>query len=542
MRSRRADPAPPDNESSKPNTHNFINYNAAFGGWNSESNAFGGTIGMVPVTATGNGIANNSSGTGTWHPPSYLSSTSTTTTRPRSGSLMSASSNTPITGTDRRSKKVSKRRKKKPKDKPKRPLSAYNIFFRDERLLILNAIDGQTDKKQACTRQVQAEQKNDDDMLMFLSPMYSVFDSGSEALFPALDEEELKTILTPSVTSESSTSGQPQSNKKVPHGKISFEDLAKVIGGRWKKLSRQRIAYYKDLAEKDAERYRIQMEEYNKKIADSKKLKSDHESSSATATQEEPMVVGKEVEKVDVPLVLEELTGKDQENQKAFDDFSYIFSNCPSPVMKEIVQPEIASTPSRNEEYVEVVLDAQDPAIMNYPVVVDEPIPIPLERPKAKKAKVRQQTKKVAKPPKISRQEENEPHQQPRVQNTIQGPAYCSPMYNNVPVYSFGQGFNPFQCMTPTMGGMTPTMGGMCNNMAPAMGGVMNYPMMMPAAHQQHPAPMMMPVQHMGSSNQSFSMMDHHGNTKVFHLEYAAVPVPSQPSQQMPGYGVAPPM
>lgn len=50
--------------------------------------------------------------------------------------------------------------------------------------------------------------------------------------------------------------------KKRPHGKIGFENLAKVIGQRWQELTPEQVEYYKKKAEEDMKRYKDQMEEY----------------------------------------------------------------------------------------------------------------------------------------------------------------------------------------------------------------------------------------------------------------------------------------
>lgn len=101
----------------------------------------------------------------------------------------------------------SKKARKKPKDKPKRPLSAYNIFFKEERSRILEEIP-----------------KND-----------------------SKDDQEEE-------------SGRKR--KKRPHGKIGFESLAKVIGKRWKELPPEKAEYYKKKASEDMLRYKREMEVY----------------------------------------------------------------------------------------------------------------------------------------------------------------------------------------------------------------------------------------------------------------------------------------
>jgi len=122
-----------------------------------------------------------------------------------------------IGGTEQKKKNV----RKKHKDKPKRPLSAYNLFFKDERKKILESIP--------------AKPEEDDDK-------------------DELDEDGKK-------------------KKKPPHGKIGFENLAKIIGQRWQKLEPDRIEHYKKLAGKDMKRYKDQMEVFLTKIENEKKKK-----------------------------------------------------------------------------------------------------------------------------------------------------------------------------------------------------------------------------------------------------------------------------
>eukprot|EP00957_Ditylum_brightwellii_P207583 15353621-Ditylum_brightwellii.AAC.1 len=44
------------------------------------------------------------------------------------------------------------------------------------------------------------------------------------------------------------------------HGKIGFKELTKVVASRWRKLPSERVEHYKDLAQMDLERYRLEMQ------------------------------------------------------------------------------------------------------------------------------------------------------------------------------------------------------------------------------------------------------------------------------------------
>jgi hypothetical protein len=118
-----------------------------------------------------------------------------------------------------------KSRPKKPKNKPKRPLSAYNIFFRDERANILAGIP---DKDEDDNEDNEDDENNEDG--------------------DGLDETKKK------------SSGKKR--KRPPHGKIGFESLAKIVGQRWKELKPDELAKYKKLADVDMVRYRAEMESY----------------------------------------------------------------------------------------------------------------------------------------------------------------------------------------------------------------------------------------------------------------------------------------
>jgi len=109
--------------------------------------------------------------------------------------------------------------RKKPKDKPKRPLSAYNYFFKTERQRILKYL-----------------LRNPDDVI-------------TEIVVNAEEEQKLW------------TDGK----------KISFEEMGKLIGRRWKKIEGEDLEKYATLASGDAERYQKELKVWNEKKEEEKK-------------------------------------------------------------------------------------------------------------------------------------------------------------------------------------------------------------------------------------------------------------------------------
>lgn len=106
--------------------------------------------------------------------------------------------------------------KKKPKDKPKRPLSAYNYFFKEEREKILRIVLAEDPTK------VENDPESED----------------------YLSEEVIGRL-------------------KKEGGKVSFEEMGKIIGQRWKNIDPDRLAKYSEMASEDTERYKKEMQSYN---------------------------------------------------------------------------------------------------------------------------------------------------------------------------------------------------------------------------------------------------------------------------------------
>jgi len=127
--------------------------------------------------------------------------------------------------------------KRKPRDRPKRPLSAYNFFFKVERERVLKICNG--------------EQKlNEQD----------------EKDGPEITADEIERVFKDS--------------------KVSFEEMGKVIGRRWKTASEEQLAKYNAMASKDTERYKKEMAEYN--VKQEAKIKAEAQAQASAVTYPPP--------------------------------------------------------------------------------------------------------------------------------------------------------------------------------------------------------------------------------------------------------------
>eukprot|EP00532_Pseudo-nitzschia_australis_P001575 CAMPEP_0168194354 /NCGR_PEP_ID=MMETSP0139_2-20121125/19144_1 /TAXON_ID=44445 /ORGANISM="Pseudo-nitzschia australis, Strain 10249 10 AB" /LENGTH=741 /DNA_ID=CAMNT_0008117869 /DNA_START=179 /DNA_END=2404 /DNA_ORIENTATION=+ len=109
-------------------------------------------------------------------------------------------------------KKKQKRTWKKPKDKPMRPLSAYNMFFQNQRERI---VAGNSEDATA---------------------------------------EEIEASVTKLL--QSKTRGPKKRQDRKSHGQISFGDLARTIAAKWKAIDPAMKAIYNKFAEKEKIRYK----------------------------------------------------------------------------------------------------------------------------------------------------------------------------------------------------------------------------------------------------------------------------------------------
>ncbi|KAL7554323.1 hypothetical protein ACHAWF_017767 [Thalassiosira exigua] len=134
---------------------------------------------------------------------------------------------------------------------PRRPLSAYNIFFSEMREIILKeeaeGEEGDSPKKGGEGKEGDAKEspKGDDGKPIKAEEAGEATEEGKD--MEAFTQKLMKKRLDKS---------KPKRAHRKSHGKVAFTSLAKTVGQRWRELPDKEKAKYKDLAEIDRARYR----------------------------------------------------------------------------------------------------------------------------------------------------------------------------------------------------------------------------------------------------------------------------------------------
>jgi len=159
-----------------------------------------------------------------------------------------------------------RKRKKKPNGMPKRPLSAYNLFFQAERAKIVSGnarpeIGG--DKDGIISVECPAEDKLLLDSIQVLLDADAADGGGKDR--SASDDVSASNIATAGAGNTT--------RRRAPHGKIGFSELGKCIGARWKNFPVHEKKKYQDLALEESERYKIEIKAFKESMDKADKSK-----------------------------------------------------------------------------------------------------------------------------------------------------------------------------------------------------------------------------------------------------------------------------
>ena len=136
-------------------------------------------------------------------------------------------------------------------DKPKRPLSAYNLFYRFKRAKILEAYKNGDTSKETIVRITESTpglEKIDPSSIMIMTPTQLNELSRAEIRASLLDN------LVPKDTS--------QRAHRKSHGAMSFLEMNKIMVGSWKNINDTTRSVFEELAEEGRKMYTKRLAEF----------------------------------------------------------------------------------------------------------------------------------------------------------------------------------------------------------------------------------------------------------------------------------------
>ena len=157
---------------------------------------------------------------------------------------------------------------------PRRPLSAYNIFFSEMREIIIKEQADETDEgpdDEEKKDEGAAEDVTDDKDVSKEDDNTAVKQDETDNDTNQDSTKKDMKDFTKALIQRRLTAKQHKRVHRKTHGKIKFTTLAQTVGRRWKELPEEKKQKYKDLAELDRERYKKEKGLIQKQLRDAAK-------------------------------------------------------------------------------------------------------------------------------------------------------------------------------------------------------------------------------------------------------------------------------
>ncbi|KAL7537834.1 hypothetical protein ACHAXR_008107 [Thalassiosira sp. AJA248-18] len=146
--------------------------------------------------------------------------------------------------------------------KPKRPLSAFNLFYRFKRQQVLDAVSDNADKDSICRLVDAAPGLEHTPAATEGVPPEALYDLRRKNI-----RKELENNLMPRDTRQRAH----RTNQSAMNGTMSFLELGKVMNASWKNCDDFAKSVFKELAEEGREMYRQRLNEWEAMTKSAKK-------------------------------------------------------------------------------------------------------------------------------------------------------------------------------------------------------------------------------------------------------------------------------